>query len=49
MSNENLHKLKTHKDLDVWNKAMGLVERLYEATAGFPVADIRTYLKIDYV
>jgi four helix bundle protein len=29
-------KVKTHKDLDVWNKAMELAEKLYYLTAKFP-------------
>lgn len=28
--------IKTHKDLDVWNKAMELVEKLYRITSNFP-------------
>ena len=28
--------LKTHKDLDVWNKAMDLAEQLYLLTGRFP-------------
>jgi four helix bundle protein len=33
MSNEIM---KTHKDLDVWNKAVGFAETLYSLTAKFP-------------
>ena len=29
-------KVRTHKDLDVWNKAMELAEKLYYLTAKFP-------------
>lgn len=29
-------KLKTHKDLDVWNKAMDFAEQLYILTRNFP-------------
>lgn len=29
-------KIKTHKDLDVWNKAMEFAERLYHITSIFP-------------
>jgi four helix bundle protein len=29
-------KIRTHKDLDVWNKAMELAEKLYYLTAKFP-------------
>jgi four helix bundle protein len=28
--------IKTHKDLDVWNKAMELVEKIYHITSEFP-------------
>jgi len=28
--------IKTHKDLDVWNKAMELVEKIYHITSKFP-------------
>jgi four helix bundle protein len=33
MGNE---KIKTHKDLDVWNKAMGITEKVYKLTETFP-------------
>lgn len=33
MRNENM---KTHKDLDVWSKAMDLAEKIYSLTADFP-------------
>jgi four helix bundle protein len=29
-------KIRTHKDLDVWNKAMEMAEKLYSLTANFP-------------
>ena len=29
-------KIKTHKDLDVWNKAMELAEKIYHLTKEFP-------------
>lgn len=32
--------IKTHKDLDVWNKAMELVERLYHITSTFPKEEL---------
>jgi four helix bundle protein len=32
--------MKTHKDLDVWNKSIELVTRLYEITAKFPSNEI---------
>jgi four helix bundle protein len=32
--------MKTHKDLDVWKKAMGLARMVYEATQKFPVSEI---------
>jgi four helix bundle protein len=28
--------IKSHKDLDVWQRAIGLSEMVYRATAGFP-------------
>jgi len=28
--------MKSHKDLDVWNKAMELTENIYSLSAGFP-------------
>jgi len=31
--------LKTHRDLDVWKKAMDLVENLYNITSNFPVEE----------
>ena len=31
-----MSELKTHKDLDVWKKAMSLVKEVYEITACFP-------------
>lgn len=31
-----LRKLKTHKDLDVWNKAMDLAKKNYSLTTDFP-------------
>jgi four helix bundle protein len=35
MSDENKH-VKTHKDLDVWNRGMELAEKLYLLTGQFP-------------
>ncbi|MEW6740174.1 MAG: four helix bundle protein [Nitrospirota bacterium] len=42
--------MKTHKDLDVWNKAMDLAEKVYTLTMNFPqkeqygiVSQIRRY------
>ena len=29
-----------HKDLDVWKKAMGVVEAVYKITAGFPKEEL---------
>ena len=29
-------KMKTHKDLDVWNEAMTLAKGIYKLTAEFP-------------
>ena len=29
-------KVRTHKDLDVWNKSVGLVTKVYEITNSFP-------------
>ena len=31
--------MKTHKDLDVWKKAMDLVENIYNITSKFPVEE----------
>ena len=31
-----MSEVKTHKDLDVWKKAMSLVKEVYELTARFP-------------
>lgn len=28
--------IKTHKDLDVWNKAMAFAEKIYHLTKNFP-------------
>lgn len=28
--------IRTHKDLDVWNKSMELAEEIYQLTKGFP-------------
>jgi hypothetical protein len=28
--------IKTHKDLDVWNKAMEFAEKIYQLTKDFP-------------
>lgn len=33
-------KMKTHKDLDVWNKSMGLAFDLYVMTRNFPKEEI---------
>ena len=30
------NRMKTHKDLDVWNEAMTLVKGIYKLTADFP-------------
>jgi len=32
--------IKTHKDLDVWKKSMGLVKEIYELTQDFPKEEI---------
>jgi len=29
-------KMKSHKDLDVWKKSMGLVDSIYKLTKSFP-------------
>ncbi len=33
-------KLKTHKDLDAWQKSLDLVEMVYKATNGFPQEEL---------
>jgi four helix bundle protein len=32
--------MKTHKDLDVWKKGMGLVRAIYAATREFPASEV---------
>ncbi len=32
-----VNEVKTHKDLQVWQKAMDLVEEVYETTKDFPL------------
>ena len=32
--------MKTHKDLDVWNNAMGLVTEIYKVTKSFPKEEL---------
>jgi len=36
MSDEEAPVVKTHKDLDVWKKAIDLVKEVYEKVVGFP-------------
>jgi len=36
MSSPGPHPIRSHRDLIVWQKAMKLVEAVYEATASFP-------------
>jgi len=35
-----MSKINTHKDLDVWKKAMGLVKEVYLLTADFPREEV---------
>lgn len=35
-----MDKMKTHKDLDVWNKSVSLVTLVYEVTKSFPNDEI---------
>ena len=35
-----MDKMKTHKDLDVWNKSVSLVTLVYEVTKSFPKDEI---------
>jgi four helix bundle protein len=36
MSNDALRKVRSHRDLIVWQKAMDLVDMIYKASARFP-------------
>jgi four helix bundle protein len=36
MSDGEAQAIKTHKDLDVWKKAINLVKKVYEKVANFP-------------
>ena len=36
----NSTRLRTHKDLDVWNKAMELASQIYSLTAQFPKEEL---------
>jgi len=32
--------MKTHKDLDIWNRGIGFVEQIYKLTAKFPKEEL---------
>jgi len=36
MSDDEVRSIKTHKDLDVWKKAINFVKEVYSKTTGFP-------------
>jgi len=32
--------MKTHKDLDIWERRIGFVEQIYKVTANFPKEEL---------